>query len=161
MEAGLEGGAWAWWWEEEEHQQADQSRQSSFANIHNWWAPARKTLARKTGAHCSQVRRRKVKKGSYCYLSSFLFAPLTAVNCHKSTLGLWRQPDLPKIQVRLRNDPPSSETVNHSSMNIERSTIYFTHLFEPNQIFYFCRLFPHFADLFWMPIVYFMNNQND
>ena len=46
-------------------------------------------------------------------------------------------------------------------MNIERSTIYFTHLFEPNQIFYFCRLFPHFADLFWMPIVYFMNNQND
>ena len=99
-------------------------------------------------------------KCSYCYLSSFLFAPLTAVNCHKSTLGLWRQLDSPKIQVRLRNDPPSSETVNHSSMNIERSTIYFTHLFEPNQIFYFCRLFPHFADLFWMPIVYFMNNQN-
>ena len=119
------------------------------------------TLARKTGAQCSQVRRRKVKKGSYCYLSSFLFAPLTAVNCHKSTLGLWRQLDSPKIQVRLRNDPPSSETVNHSSMNIERSTIYFTHLFEPNQIFYFCRLFPHFADLFWMPIVYFMNNKND
>ena len=114
--------------------------QSSFSNIHYWWAPARKTLARKTGAQCSQVRRRKVKKGSYCYLSSFLFAPLTAVNCHKSTLGLWRQPDLPKIQVRLRNDPPSSETVNHSSMNIERSTIYFTHLFEPNQIFYFVEI---------------------